>query len=405
MPTELYLDTARFGLMVPAARSANSDFARLCGEEGGSAHIDEFLRDGAKAWPGAMRARYPAIAAWNGVGPLKELLGQLAGTPAGTPVLLANRSAQLMQLAARALIRRCGVVLHTDLEWPGFLAILEDERRRGRGRLVSFPAREACLRHGLQATEFVRSLATQYRREQCEGLFLSAVSFEGVRLPVAEIVASLSSVRPPRLVVVDGAQALAHVPIDLQGSDVYLAGCHKWLGAGHPLGLAFHPRPRSREFLRNVAEDMLADGDLNDPLLLFTVQLENRRLGPFSETVSLAGLFSCAAAAVTEMDNSLEPPARLQIRLANAAALAEAAHPLGWEPLLPDASYRSGIFLLQGRHSQVKAAPAEALRAAFQQHGVAVTTYPAGVARFSLPPRPWKGKDLDRLRSVLRSCG
>src|SRR5262249_15476470 len=141
----------------------------------------------------------------------------------------------------------------------------------------------------------------------------------------AEIVASLSSVRPPRLVVVDGAQALAHVPIDLQGSDVYLAGCHKWLGAGHPLGLAFHPRPRSREFLRNVAEDMLADGDMNDPLLLFTVQLENRRLEPFSETVSLAGLFSCAAAAVTEMDNSLEPPARLQIRLANAAALAEAA--------------------------------------------------------------------------------
>jgi len=197
MPTKLYLDTARFGLMVSAARRTTSDFARLCGEEGGSAHLDEFLRDGAKAWPGAMRARYPAMAAWQGVGPLKGLLGQLAGTPAGTPVLLANRSAQLMQLAARALIRRCGVVLHTDLEWPGYLAILEDERRRGRGRLVSFPAREACLRHGLRATELVRSLATQYRREQCEGLFLSAVSFEGVRLPVAEIVASLSSVRPP----------------------------------------------------------------------------------------------------------------------------------------------------------------------------------------------------------------
>src|SRR5262249_42673422 len=104
MPTELYLDTARFGLMVPAARRASSDFARLCGAEGGSAHLDEFLRDGAKAWPVGMRARYPALAAWHGVGPLKESLGQLAGTPTGTPVLLANRSAQLMQLAARALI-------------------------------------------------------------------------------------------------------------------------------------------------------------------------------------------------------------------------------------------------------------------------------------------------------------
>jgi hypothetical protein len=402
MPTELYLDTARFGLMLPAAQRAHVDFARVCGDEGGSAHLDELLHGGSEAWPASLRRRYPGLAGWHGTLWLKELLARLAGAPHGTPVLLANRSAELMKLAGRALFRRCGCVLHTDMEWPGFLAILDAERRRSRGHLVLFPAREACLRRGLTAAELVRALAGRYRREQCEGLFLSAVSFEGIRLPVADIVASLSDVRPPRFVVVDGAQALAHVPGDLPACDVYLAGCHKWLAAGHPMGLAFLARRNSRDFLRTVGDEMVADGDLDDPLLLFTAQLESRRLEPFSETVSIAGLFSCAAAA-----DSADPVARaacFRARVANADVLAEAARPSGWEPLVPDAPFRSGILLLQGREPQVQAAPAEVLRSSFQQHGVAVTTYAAGVARFSLPARPWKAKELDRLRSVLQSC-
>jgi hypothetical protein len=147
---------------------------------------------------------------------------------------------------------------------------------------------------------------------------------------------------------------------------------------------------------------MVADGDLDDPLLLFTTQLENRCLEPFSETVSVAGLFACAAAADAADPWALT--ACFRTRVANADALLEAARPSGWEPLVPDAPFRSGILLLQGLDRQIQAAPAEALRTTFQQHGVAVTTYPAGVARFSLPSRAWKGKELGRLRSVLQSC-
>lgn len=153
MPTDLYLDTARFGLMASSAQKADADFARLCGEEGGSAHIDEFLRGGAEAWPSGLRDRYTGLAGWQGVSRLKEALGRLAGATAGTPVLLASRSAQLMKLAAAALFRRCGSVLHTDLEWPGYLAILDAECRRAQGRLVCFAARDACLRRGLVAAE------------------------------------------------------------------------------------------------------------------------------------------------------------------------------------------------------------------------------------------------------------
>jgi hypothetical protein len=390
--------------MAASARSADADFVRLCGEEGGSVHIDELLQGGADSWPSGMRRRYGGLAGWQGVGRLKESLGRLAGAPAGTPVLLAGRSAQLMKLAAAALFRRCGSVLHTDLEWPGYLAVLDAECRRARGRLVCVPARDAALREGLGTADFVRTLAARYRREQCEGLFLSAVSFDGIRLPVTEVVALLSHVRPPLFVVVDGAQALAHLPADLPPCDVYLAGCHKWLGAGHPLGLAVQPRPGSRSFIGRLADKMIAAGILDDPLLGFTGQLERSRQHAFGETVDLAGLFSCGGAAADEVACPVTTAERLRSRLVNGDAVAEAARSSGWEPLLPDSRFRSGILLLQGRDRDQRAAPAEELRAGFQRHGVAVTTYPGGLARVSLLSRPWEGRDLDRLRRALRYC-
>ncbi len=67
MATQLYLDTARHGLMSPRAQQANHDLARLFGTEGSSALFDDFLRLGCDAWPGALRARYPGLSDWQGV--------------------------------------------------------------------------------------------------------------------------------------------------------------------------------------------------------------------------------------------------------------------------------------------------------------------------------------------------
>jgi len=50
---------------------------------------------------------------------------------------------------------------------------------------------------------------------ECDGVFLSAVSNLGVRLPVAKIVRALKATGHLRFVVVDGAQELNHIPTDL----------------------------------------------------------------------------------------------------------------------------------------------------------------------------------------------
>jgi selenocysteine lyase/cysteine desulfurase len=204
--------------------------------------------------------------------------------------------------------------------------------------------------------------------------------------------------------VVDGAQALAHLPAGLPPCDIYLAGCHKWLGAGHPMGLAYQPRRGSQSFIENLAVAMMVAGDLDDPLLTFTSHLERESRDPFNETVDLAGLFSCGAAVTAELAWPGRTAARLEARLVNAEELAEVIRLCGWQPLLADSSLRSGIVLVQANATGTRAAPPEVIRSRFQQRGVAVTTYADGLARVSLQAQLWSGKDLDQLRAAFALC-
>jgi hypothetical protein len=404
MPTELYLDTARLGRMALVARQTAADFARLTSDEGGSACVEELLRRGAAGWPEALRRRYPGLADWQGVARLKCSLRSLAGAPAEADVYLACRSGALMRLAARALFRSCRRVLHTDLEWPGYLALLEAERGRARGVLACTPVRDAAFRDGLPAEGLAALVADHYRRHGCDGLFLSAVSYDGLRFPLPELARALAFARPARFVVIDGAQALGHLPCDLGMADAYLAGGHKWLRSGHPLGVAIVPRPGSRGLLRTIAREMVGAGELDDPLLGLSRQLEGEALEPFGETADPAGLLCGAAAVAAALDGPDPLDGRFRTRVANAEALRAAVRNTGWRPLTPAPPLFSGILLLQAEGKEARSAPPEALRAEFQRRGIALTAYPDGIIRISAPSVPWEDEDLDQVRRALRRC-
>ena len=106
-----------------------------------------------------LRRRYPGLAGWGGLDALKGSLRALAGVPADADVHLAGRSAVLMRLVARAMFRRCRRVLHTDLEWPAHLAILESERRRAGREAVALPVRDLVFREGVDAAELAALVA------------------------------------------------------------------------------------------------------------------------------------------------------------------------------------------------------------------------------------------------------
>ncbi len=406
MTSYLYLDTARLGRMCPEAQAADRDFARFAGDEGCSLYFERFLRWGYTGLPPTRAHRYPALAFWAGVTPFKHDLRTVLGLPRERHVLIANRSAQLVRLAARLLCLRCENILVTDMEWPAYMRTLTTEAGR-RGREVTVvPLYDSVFRQKNTQEQLVRRLADEYRRQNCDGLFLSAVTYRGVRLPIRELVAALSDRDRPRFVVVDGAQALNHVPLGLQEEycDLLLAGCHKWLRAYQPLGLTCCCRASSEGFASAVCQEMLDSGELDDPLLSFTRQLETDRLQAFSETVNISPLFTAAAAVRRMVASGRSKRAELECQLDNADGLAECAEHAGWRPVRPSNPLHTGILLLEAARLETQSAPVDILRERFLTAGVALTAYDGGLVRASLPDRLLSRRRLDALHAALCRC-
>ena len=406
MSTCLYLDTARLGQMCPEAQRADLDFARLAGEEAGSLYYDLFLRAGFFSLPPDLRSRYPGLADWSGVPALKSRIKTALGLPRGRPLLLANRSAVLVRMACRALCRRCENVLVTDMLWPAYRAVLEDECRRQRRTLTTLQLQGPILRDRIDQAELVDRFLECYTRENCDGLFLSAVTCHGVRLPIPEIVPTVSRVSKPKFVVVDGAQAVNHTPLMVTAPhcDFLVAGCHKWLQAYHPMGLGFCCRPRADCAMADVSREMTERGQLDDPLLSFTRELENGRCGAFSETVNLAPLFTAAAAVSRIWQSPLGRNKAFDLQLANANRVAEVADLTGWQPVRPTIPMQSGILLLQAKRSETHSARPDALRSAFRNLGLAVSAYIGGLIRTSFLADTLSPPGLNQLRSALGRC-
>lgn len=404
-PTQLYLDTARLGQMSPRACVAHVDFACMVAEEGGSKLFERFLRHGVDACRTPVQERFPGLLPWQGVGHLKVNLRTLAGSHPDLPVLMVNRLAHLMKFAARLLFKQCRNVLVTDLGWPPYQDILEYEARRT-GRTITVAAvHDLLCRDKSGESDLLDAIRAKFQQAGCDGLFLTAVSHQGIRLPVERLVRSLEARQEVRSVVIDGAQDFCHASADLNNEycDLYLAGCHKWLNGFHPMGLGFYGRRRSVEIVERLARKLVVSGELDDPLLKFTTQMETARLDGETETVSLIPLFTCQGAAVDALKRPSPLAAILRQRQANVRKAAELAAGSGWEPIQPAEPFRTGILILQAERNKGRERSAEELRDAFAEKGLAVTGYNGGFVRLSMPPTEWQSPQIELLEHALMS--
>jgi len=266
--------------------------------------------------------------------------------------------------------------------------------------------REAILRAKIDQGEAIDRLLDHYRRHNCDGLFLSAVTYQGVQLPIRQFVQSFQPREKPRFVVVDGAQALNHVPLGLaeEYCDLLLAGCHKWLRAYHPLGLAFCCRRSSEKFVTATLAEMQARGEIDDPLLTFTNQLETESTEAYSETVNLVPMFTAAAAVRRMLHSSKAKCEELAIQQANADRVADQTINTDWRPLRPALPMQSGILLLEPKNQETHQSTDELLRQRFLSAGIVITTYDHGLLRASLPDSALATADLNRLTPIFRKA-
>lgn len=388
MPHALYLDAARMGKMSPSTQRALQDFVRFLGENGCTLYFDNLLKHGWTAWPTFLRDRFPGLNVWNGIIELRRALSRAVEASEQTSILLAGRTAKLVELAARDVFRRCRRVLITDLTWPSYARVFRRLAKRHGGEIVSVPIRNAILLRKAPPEEIVDHISQVYRAQACDGLFIPEVSHDGIRLPLQTIAKHIRNKSDLTRVVVDGAQAFGQVPVGLSSGfcDLYIVGSHKWLGAYLPLGIGFCPRQESATQIQQTAQM------IGDPLLRLLNHMEHGSEDRFAETVNLTPLFSCRAA-LQDLGNI---EARFAWRRSNMAKLI-ANLPDCWKPILPHEAFRSGILLVKVGQPRLQRVPAEELRALFLSQGIGLTAYADGLVRLSMPDFPLGLSDLQRL--------
>jgi hypothetical protein len=397
----LYLDTARLGLMSPSAQLAARDFARLAGEGVSTLYFQNLLRGDASAQRAT--AHLAGLAGWRGIGGLKVRLRRLLGLPSGAQVLFASRTASLMRWAARELWSRCKRVLIPDTAWSPYVQILEEQMRRVGGQLALVSIRDRVQGGHLDAQELIAQIVQAFVEQKCEGLFLAAVSHDGVRLPPAELLTALRREANVRFAVIDGAQELAHVPIDLEkiGCDIWLAGAHKWLGSHQPLGIACLANP---QLAPSLHESLIAEShDCDDPLLRFLLRLQGHAVRDIWETVNLAPLFSTWGALGDLSTESGSQTSRYRQRQDNAALVNQLAAAHGWLPTALSPTLATGIVVLTAQTPAIRQRPADELEAEFDHLGVTLTALGKGRLRLSMPAAPLDADQRSLLANALAS--
>ncbi len=401
MHNSLYLDTARLGQMSPTACDASIDFARFANEHGCTLYFSQLLRDGFLSWPLALQRQYPGLSDWDGVPRFKSLLRQLADADADSEVLLTSRTASLMKFAARLMAGPCRNILITDNCWPAYRRILELEQQKTGFKITVVPVRHLILRESVSSFSLIEYLANEFVRHQCDGLFLPLVDNLGVHLPVEKLVKRIREEAELRFVVVDGAQAIGHVPLRMSANycDLLLAGSHKWLRAFYTMGVGYFGNPQSRDFVADSLERWIEAGVVDDPLLTFSDELAQKSYSPYGETVQVAPLL-VANAATSEL---LETTPRFEHDNLNRTAIMEIAREAGWKSVAPDREMASQIQLIEYPSFQRKPVPANDICQSLLAKGVSATAYPNGMLRLSSPMSPLKNSDRLRLSDALIS--
>ncbi len=402
MPKLLYLDTARLGQMSPGARRASFDFSRFAGEFGCSLYLSDFLKDGFEAWPGELREQFSSLSDWQGVAALKNRLRTLGQARPESNCVVAARSASLMTIAARLMFGLCRNVLTTDLSWKPYQRILQRHWKRSTGRATQMQLRRALFGCRASAEETVDLIARKFAQRRCDGLFLPLVDCFGVRLPIVEIVERIRSENELRFVVVDGAQAINHVPLRLNADycDFLLAGCHKWLHSFTPMGVGFYGRARSKSYIRESIRRWQRKGEITDPLMSFAEELETGRNKRFGESVAVSSMITANAAVCDAVEG---PKVNDEAITHNRELIESTATSDGrWRLLTPGKATSHRIMMLQSR-TESRTAFSDRLRGQFHLRGIAVSTYRGGRVRISLPATPLQSEHELQLKSAFES--
>ena len=386
--------------MCRGARLAEQDFGRLVGRLGSSLYLEQFLTEGFWSLPNSVARSVPRLNCWQGLAGLRRSLAEFIRQPPDCPTYFFGESSSLIRFAAKCLYQNANRVLTTDLAWPAYARALRAVGNEQGKTLHVAPLKNWLFTNRPSVCDVVQRLRRAYQRHDCDGLFLSDITYLGIRLPVVEIMRAIGS--HINFSVIDGAQALNQRPVDLSRMpcDLYLAGTQKWLCSYHPLRMAMVGRHDNTKATSEVAKARNRSAVQTDALFDFCQTIQSSGFVSYGETVNVSSLIA-AAGAVGDMLSRRSPiDDRWRTETDNAIAFVEEFASPVWRPLIQTASLRSGILLLCQPRFDCSQFCSRARRL-LAQRGVIASTFPGGIIRLSMPPSQLTSKQISTIKRGL----
>lgn len=385
MSQPIYLDTARFGAILPKCAAMLHEFASVLEAESQFPEFADFLCEGSMAWPERVRQQFPTLAEWQGIESLRSQVRSCFVPDLRSEVLFSSSSWQMMRAACSILTSRCERLLCTDLDWPEFQTMLRDEARRSGCELTCYSLRQFPYPE-FSMQERSDAMATYCRDSGFDGMFLTPVSNEGISIDVAHFLSQLN--HRPRYCVVDGCQQAGHLPVTLPPGfeGMYVTGTHKWLRSGMPLTVAALAYTNDNP-LRSIRK-LIRCRQIDDQLML---QTTDNNLEYSQQTVRLEPLLA-ASIALQNLQQSCVP-GQLAARSQNSEILRDLIRPQEWrtEPL-----QKNGIIVLSSEFDTATRA-----RMALARHGITVSEIGMQRLRMSCPAERFTNDQIEHLHTAI----
>lgn len=383
-----YLDSARLGLMSPSASRRHGELARFATTAAASALMDTLLQDGGEAWPGSVRREFPSLSSYPGIPGFRQRLLKTLGCEDWQRLIVGTSSNSLMRIASKLLLGPCERVLMTDLAWPVYRKVLERYSVARSRTLHVVPLRAFIAQTCPTERDIVAFLSEQFCKYECDGLFLTAVSHDGIRLPAAEVISAIKRQSEAKLTVMDGAQEFAQIDHrrSLRASDFYMTSGHKWAGSFIPIAIGIFGRNRSVSRVGQIVKDQIVSGSIDDPLMQLCWDSAGSQPIAAPSTANVAALFACDAAFV-DLASEKENAGCKPVLDSEIALLRDRLEQQGWQLASKTKHFRSRTCLFQ--HPSLKDHSPASLRACFASQGIALTAYDHGAIRISIPRSDW----------------
>lgn len=182
---------------------------------------------------------------------LRARIGKLLGCAREEVALTQNATVGMSYVAQGLRLTRGDRVVMTDQEHPGGRAAYD--LRRKRDGIQIFEVALGPLRN--DPTRMVAAFRDAVTPDTKVLALPQVSSALGLCLPVQKIVAAARQRAPGVFVVVDGAQALGQIPVDVANldCDAYFASAHKWLLGPKGTGVLFVGKRRERQVWTTIA--------------------------------------------------------------------------------------------------------------------------------------------------------